>query len=479
MKVNPQTATQALDILRQAEATGREVTVNKRGEVAFAGRTATLIESLRARINGSDWAASRQVERNQRVLDAFGKALSNDFAASNDPKIAKVQAEVFSHVSYTFNNDYRNGVLPEAAAIADEIAKSFAKALNKMEKKANALADRAVTDFAENKPSEKTQQLLSDVAKGIEVGGGEPRVELEAMRKALEARTEKLGIAYCDAKDPSDEEAAQLRDHVRALANLTEAIRTAVNAGRNANESSVPQFDSGNGRGEMGRVRFAGVDNNKNTTTDALDGDEIRAMRASKTAKGVSELFSNGLRDTEAKLFAKDQEIAEGSGIRGEERRTRADSVAANRMWTHYEDGALDDDGNPDTRTVRQFAKEEVSAAEANAFQTKAERKQAVKLAAQQAQEALANGTAPKAPQKPIPADTWIISAFDKDGPIRNALRAAGLDDDAGLRSQAINAFTNQLIKESDASVERRVIGYTPDEVNAMAKSVVENMVKA
>jgi hypothetical protein len=136
----------------------------------------------------------------------------------------------------------------------------------------------------------------------------------------------------------------------------------------------------------------------------------------------------------------------------------------------------LDDDGNLDTRTVAQFAKDEVSEAEANAFKTKAERKNAAKLAAEQAQQAMANGTAPKAPQKPIPADTWIVSAYDKDGPIRNALKAAGRDNDLTIRGQAINAFSNVLIKESDTSVERRVIGYTPDEVNAIAKSVVDKL---
>jgi hypothetical protein len=260
---------------------------------------------------------------------------------------------------------------------------------------------------------------------------------------------------------------------------LKDAIRTAVNASRNANDSSVPQFDSGNGRGELGTVRFAGVDNHKNKTFDALDGDEVRALRASKIAKGVTELFTNGIADKDAKGFASSQTLGEGAGIQGEQRRSRADVVAANRLWANYEEGPIDDDGNPDTRTVAQFAREEVSEAEANAYKTKAERKNAAKLAAEQAQQAIANGTAPKAPQKPVPADTWIVTAYDKDGPIMNALKAVGRDNDAGIRSQAINAFTNQLIQESDASTQRRVIGYTPDEVNAMAQAVVASMVKA
>jgi hypothetical protein len=479
MKVNPQTATQALDILRQAESTGRAVTVNKHGEVAFAGRVATFVENLRARVNGGDWAASRQVERHQRVLDAFGKALSHDFAASNDPKIAKVQAEVFKSVSYVFSNDYRNGVLPEAAAIAAEIAKSFTEALNKEDKKQNSLANTAAKDCASGTPSGRTQELLTEVAQGLEVGGGDARAELDGMRQALEARTEKLGEAYANASNPSDEQASQLRDHVRALATLKDAIRIAVNASRNANDSSVPQFDSGNGRGELGTVRFAGVDNNTNKTFDALDGDDIRALRASKIAKGVTELFANGIADKEAKGFASSQSLSEGAGVQGEQRRSKADVVAANRLWANYEDGAIDDDGNPDTRTVAQYAKDEVSAAEANAYKTKAERKHAAKLAAEQAQQAIANGTAPKSPQKPIPADTWIVTAYDKEGPIMNALKAAGRDNDSAIRGQAINAFTNVLIKESDASVERRVIGYTPDEVNAIAKSVVDQMATA
>ncbi len=479
MKINAQTATQALNILRQAEGTGRAVTVNKHGEVAFAGRAATFIENLRARVNGNDWAASRQLERHQSVLDAFGKALSSDFASSNDAKIAKAQAEVFKHVSYTFKNDYRNGVIPKSNVIAAEIAKSFAEALNKDEKKQNNLASAAVNDCVGGTPSGRTQELLDEVAHGIEVGGGDARAELDGMRQALQARTETLGEAYANASNPSDEQATQLRDHVRALATLTDGIRTAVNASRNANDSSIPQFDSGNGRGEFGTVRFAGVDNNKNKTFDALDGDEIRATRASKSAKGVADLFSNGLAEKEAKRFAESQPIGEGAGVQGEQRRSRADTVAANRMWVNYEDGAIDDDGNPDTRTVAQFAQDEVSQADANAYKNKAERKNAAKLAAEQAQQAIANGTAPKVPQTPIPADTWIVTAYDKQGPIMNALKAAGRDNDLSTRGQAINAFCNVLIKESDASVERRVIGYTPDEVNAIAKAVVDKMANA
>lgn len=479
MKINPQTATQALDILRQAESTGRAVTVNKHGEVAFAGRTAMLFENLRARINGNDWAAMRQIERHQRVMDAFGTALSNDFASSNDAKIAKAQADVVKHISFTFKNDYRNGVLPEANLIASEIATSFAEAISKGEKKLHSLVDGAVKDCASGSPEGRTKELLAEVAKGLEVGGGDARVELDAMRQGLEARTEKLGEAYANASNPSDEQAAQLRDHVRALATLTDGIQKAVNASRNANESSVPQFDSGNGRGEFGTVRFAGVDNNKNKTFDALDGAEVRAARASKTAKGVADLFSGGLSDKESRGFASSQPLGEGSGLKGEQVRSRADIVAANRMWAHYEDGAMDDHGNPDTRTVAQFAKDEVSEADANAYKNKAERKNAAKLAAEQAQQAIANGTAPKAPQKPIPADTWIVTAYDKQGPIMSALKAAGRDNDFSIRGQAINAFCNVLIQESDASVERRVIGYTPDEVNAIAKAVVDKMATA
>jgi hypothetical protein len=42
-----QTATQALEVLRQAEAAGRAVTVNKHGEVTFAGRATTTREHPR------------------------------------------------------------------------------------------------------------------------------------------------------------------------------------------------------------------------------------------------------------------------------------------------------------------------------------------------------------------------------------------------------------------------------------------------
>jgi hypothetical protein len=312
---------------------------------------------------------------------------------------------------------------------------------------------------------------LKDVANNIEVGGGDQRMELEALRQSLEARTEKLSDAYAKASNPSDEQASTLRDHVVALANLTNAIKDAVNQSRNNNESRVPQFDSFNGRGsDLGTVRFAGVDNPLNKTFDALDGKEVREMRAGELAKGASTLFNVGIESEDTRGFANNQPIGEGAGIRGEQHRSRADSVAANRIWANY------DDGEVETRTVAQYAEQEVSDKDANAFKTKAELKAMAKQAAEQARQAELNGTAPKAPQKPVPADTWILSAYDKAGPILSALKAAGREDDYSIRGSAINAFTNQLIKESDSSVERRVIGYTADEVNAIALAIVAKL---
>jgi hypothetical protein len=90
MKVNRQSASEAINVIRQAQTTGRALSVDKHGEVAFAGRLARIVESVRARVNGQEWAAQRELEQHQRVLDAFGTALSNDFASGNDKKLPKI-----------------------------------------------------------------------------------------------------------------------------------------------------------------------------------------------------------------------------------------------------------------------------------------------------------------------------------------------------------------------------------------------------
>jgi hypothetical protein len=475
-----QSATQALDILRQAEASGREVTVNKRGEVAFAGRATIVLENLRGKFNGQEWKAARQVERHQQVLDAFGTALSRDFQPDGgNVKLAKAYEGVVKHIGYTFKDDYRNGVLPQANVLASEIATSLSEALGKYDKRQNDLAQRALTEFLGGTPPQKTQDLLDEIAQGRAHGATDGRVELDALRQALSAKTEQLGEAYAKASDPSDEQASELRDHVRALANLSAAVEAAVQAGRQVGDSRIPEFDSGNGRGDFGTVRFAGADSPKHQVHDAADGDGVRELRKSKIGKDLQSLFTRGLENRASDEFASSQTLGEGAGLRGVQERSKADVVAANRLWSEYEEGPVDEVGEPETRTVAEYAREEVSSKDANAYKTRKELKQAAQLAALEAQAAGVDPSQKKAPQRPIPADAWILGVYDKAGPILTAINASPLKDDLDLRGRVINAFTNTLIRESDASFERRVVGYTADEINAMAKATVDQFVKA
>ena len=469
MKVNRQSAAEAIDVIRQAQASGRALAVNKRGEVAFAGRLTQWVENLRARINGTEWAAQREVEQHQRVLDAFGTAVSNDFASGNDKKMPKIHAQVVKDIDNEFANDYRHGTIPEASDLARAIASSFARALGAIENKQNELANRALADFATNTPSARTRTLLDDVARGIEVGGGDQRIELEAMKAALEARTERLSEAYAKASNPTDEQAAQLRDHQNATLHLSEAITLAVHAGSLADDSRVPQFDSGNGRGQDGTVRFAGVDNAKNKTFDATDGEEVRAFRSSPLAKGAADLFQSGRSAREAKEFEENLPLAEGAGIRGSQARTSAEVVAANRLWAHYDDGGpVNDDDEPETRTVGEIGDAEVSDAEANAVKSKAQRRQIARAAAEQAAQ-----NPPAVAQKHLKGDEWLLKAEDADGPVMTALKEAGLDQDERVAKRAVRTFWNQLDQEIQKDVMRRNFGYTPDEVASVAKAIV------
>lgn len=472
MKVTRQSAAEAVEIIRQAQTNDRSVTVNKHGEVAFAGRLTQLIENLRGRINGHDWAARREIEQHQRVLDAFGTALSNDFASGNDKKFPKIHAQVVKDINLEFSDNYRHGTIPEASELAKAIATSFARALGAFENKQNELANRALSDFANNTPSAQTKSLLEIVAKGIEVGGGDQRVELEAMRAALAERTEKLSDSYAKSINPTDEQAKQLRDHQNATIHLTEAITLAVHASSLLNDSRVPQFDSGNGRGSFGTVRFAGVDNSKNKTFDAVEGDEIRAIRSSQLAKGAADLFQAGKAAKEAKEFEENQPLTEGAGIRGTQSRAGADVIAANRLWANYDEGGpINDDNQPETRTVAQIANSEVSDAEANSVKNKAQRRQIAQMAAEQAASA-----PPKVPQKHLKGDEWLLKADDADGPVMIALKEAGLDVDARFSKRATQAFWTHLDQEIQRDSLRRNFGYTPDEVGAIARTIVDQL---
>jgi hypothetical protein len=472
MKVNRQSAAEAIEIIRQAQTSGRAVTVNKRGEVAFAGRLTQLVENLRARFNGNDWAAQREVEQHQRVLDAFGTAVSNDFASGNDKKLPKIHAQVVKDINNEFADDYRHGTIPEASDLAKAIATSFSRALGAIESKQNELANRALADFANNTPSARTKSLLDDVARGIEVGGGDARVELQAMKAALEARTEKLSEAYAKSTNPTDEQARDLRDHQNATIHLTEAITLAVHASSLVDDSRVPQFDGGSGRGQFGTVRFAGVDNAKNQTFDAVDGEEIRAFRSSTLAKGAADLFPAGKSAREAKEFEETQPLTEGAGIRGSQARSGADVVAANRLWANYDEGGpVNDDDEPETHTVGEIANAEVNDAEANSVKNKAQRRQLAELAAEQAA-----ATPTKVPQKHLKGDEWLLKAEDADGPVMTALKEAGLGQDEPLAKRAVRAFWNQLDQEIQKDAMRRNFGYTPDEVGAIAKDIVAQL---
>ena len=473
-----QTTSQAIDILRRAEAKGREVTVNKRGEIAFAGRGVTLLENLKGKFKGAEWQAARQVERHQRVLDAFGTALSRDFNDTNDVKVAKSFDGVVKHLSATFRQDYKAGILPEANTLAKEVSEAFAKSLNRYEKTQETKANAALAEFVNNTPTEDTRKLLDTVASGLEVGGGDARKRLDNLRQALEERTERLSEAYAKASNPSDEQAAQLRDHFKALANFNDAVSQAVEASRQVGDSRLPDEDSGNGRGEFGTVRFAGKDDPRNKVVDAADEPGVRESRKavtdSKPNKELQSLFLRGLEATESEQFADEQALGEGAGTNGPHASVR-EAIAANRLWQNYEEGALNEDGEPETRTVAEFAEQEVSDQEVNRHKSPRVQKAEAAAASAEAQKARAEAIT----NKPVPADTWILSAYDKDGPVFTALKAVGRDGDYSVRGTAVNNFVRQLTQESDASHERRVVGYTPAEVNAIAAAVVQKLTTA
>ena len=470
-----QTTSQAIDVLRRAETSGRDVTVNKRGEIAFAGRGVTLLENLQAKFKGADWLAARQVERHQRVLDAFGTALSRDFNDTNDVKVAKSFDGVVKHLSATFRQDYKAGILPEANTLAKEVSEAFAKSLNRYEKSQETKANTALAEFINNTPTKETQTLLDSIASGVEVGGGDARKRLDNLRQALEDRTERLSEAYAKASNPTDEQAAQLRDHFNALANFNDAITQAVEASRQVGDSRLPDEDSGNGRGDFGTVRFAGKDNPLNKVVDAADEPGVRESRKavtdSKPGKELQSLFLRGLEATESEDFAESQSLGEGAGTKGPHASKR-EAIAANRLWANYEEGPVDELGEPDTRTVAEYAEQEVSDEEVNRYKTPKEQKAAAAAASAEAEKARASAIA----NKPVPADTWILSAYDKEGPVFSALKAVGRDGDYSVRGPAVNGFVRQLTQESDASHERRVVGYTPAEVNAIATAIVQKL---
>lgn len=456
----PQTGSEVMQLLSAAERGESRVKVDEHGDVVVIGALGRFADWVRGRYHGEAWRAQRDADRNREVMEAFATALSREFQpAEGDVRKAKIYKRVVEDLSGIVEQNYARGSLPSSHRVMQALLNSVSTRLRDYDEAQEALATEAFEAFRSEEVPSDMQDRLDQLASGVHIGGGGHRIKLERQFKALQARYDGLLERWAQDTRGDDALAQRVVDHSKAVARMRNHIDQAVECALNRGDSRIPEHTEWAAGGERTRVTFAGADTGLNKVYEAEDGAVVRAQRASVVDRGTHALFPRQGQDLESEHTEQQQPLGAGAGIRGNQARTAADAMVANRMWEHYgEPGA-----QPFAQTVADGVNQ-LSDAEVNAAQGRGERLAAAAQAAQsRAAEAKHN----------VQVDELVVNLDAPDHPLRRVLQSTPLLD----RSTGIFLVEEQFRQEVARACQKQpslhLAGMPPAQAQSIAQSLV------
>lgn len=449
-----------MQLLSAAERGESRVKVDERGDVVVIGALGRFADWVRGRYHGEAWRAQRDADRNREVLEAFATALSREFQPDEgDVRKAKIYKRVVEDLSGIVGQNYEQGSLPSSHRVMQALLNSMSTHLQAYDAAQEALATEAFEAFSTEEVPPAMQDRLEQLASGVHIGGGDHRIKLERQFKALQARYDGLMERWAQDTVGDDALAQRVVDHSKAVARMRHQIDQAVECALNQGDSRIPEHTEWAAGGERTRVTFAGADTGLNKVYAAEDGELVRAQRASVVDRGTHALFPRRGQDLASEQTERQQPLGEGAGIRGNQARTAADAMVANRMWEHYgQPGA-----QPMTQTVADGVNQ-LSDAEVNAAPGRGER---LAAAAQAAQSQAA------AAEQFLKVDELVVNLDVPDHPLRLALQRTPLLD----RSTGIFLVEEQFRQEIARACQRQpslhMAGMPPAQAQDIAQSLV------
>lgn len=147
-----QSAAQILEVMHQAERSGRGVSILQTGKLTVGSRWSALLSKLCAVFN-----SALCIKQRQQVISILDRALSNDLqkAAGEDTVLAQRYRELSARMISDLEQSNRSGAWPQANQISLNIAAGLTEAMNEYHKwKCQANSDAKTADGLLAKPAD-------------------------------------------------------------------------------------------------------------------------------------------------------------------------------------------------------------------------------------------------------------------------------------------------------------------------------------
>lgn len=221
-----QSSSQILSVLERAETTHSKLTIGSDGGVKIANFGTRFAEFFKGVGKGSDWRAQRQIDLSQAVFEKLSEAVEREFndrvSTSRESKVAlDVISSVFGRGQ--LRNDVDAGRLPVVAHFRAALADAELEAVNSLTTRDHTM-------------NEKTRNMLKDgrmdtfVTNFLKAGNdaGNMRVGLFKRLESLRSEFEILQNEYANLENPTDEDAAKLRDFTNDLIKFEGIVEKAL-----------------------------------------------------------------------------------------------------------------------------------------------------------------------------------------------------------------------------------------------------------
>jgi hypothetical protein len=247
IKNTGQSSSAIINVIAQAQRTGRELTVDDNGKIGVASFGTHIAIKWNTLLNGNGWKTQRDAQVNKDVLDHLTVAIEKEIHSGRaDQKELKARNAINSQLTQEFSAELKNGTLPSADRLKQILHEGSAKELNVSTKENDEAAERLCEEWTTGNISYNIRHALNQVASGY-VNGYAYLGELNAAHHTLFNKVDALRAAYERNPSPSEEESEMLAKYETALAKFTLAIEDANTAYRTtdaAHKGYTPQHST-------------------------------------------------------------------------------------------------------------------------------------------------------------------------------------------------------------------------------------------
>jgi len=226
--VNRQSSAEIMNVFTQAENAGKSVRVNDQGRVVIANFGNKIAEAFRSIGKDADWKQQRRVDTANLVVEKFSEALEREAIQSvktnREWKIADATLQNLFKNHSEIKNNVDAGVVTPASRLKELLAEAAVTANESITHREQQLAKKTIALIKDGSFSELTDALQTKTKEELSGLIKKLHERVEAVKNLFLSEQQK----YADEANPTDEQAAQLRDLGNILGQLEERVSTAL-----------------------------------------------------------------------------------------------------------------------------------------------------------------------------------------------------------------------------------------------------------